>query len=325
MKVNKIFVFIPLAIIIVSSGIFLFMNKDDSTVAARKNNKPRIVLIAHLYDNPYWQIVKQGAEEAAKKRGCVLEYNGPQAASVKESLKLIDTAIAAKVDGIITYVQEENEYIPLINKAVERGIPVITIDTDAESSKRAAYVGTDNDSAGTMAAKEMINIIGINGSIGVIMGGATTTNQIERVSGFQHFIDANSKLKIVSIQSSDSYVLEAELAARRILLQNKEINGLFCASALDGIGAAKAITELNLQGKVTIVSFDDLPDTLDNIKKGVIQATIVQKPYQMGYNSVELMMNKLKGETVEGKFITGTMVIKKDNVNNYESKRGKLD
>jgi monosaccharide ABC transporter substrate-binding protein, CUT2 family (TC 3.A.1.2.-) len=265
--------------------------------------KPKIVLIAHVYSNPYWQDIRMGAEKAAEERGAVIDFQGPDNASVEEGIKFINMAYAAKVSGIIAYVQEEEKYMPVINKVVSGGIPLVTVDSDAENSKRLAYVGTDNKAAGVEAAKEMIRQIGTKGKVGIIMGGRDVKNQIERVQGFTDYIKSNSEIAIAEIASSDSYRLEAELAAKNILMDNWDLKALFCASALDGVGAAKAVTSIGLSGKVKIICFDDLPETIEGIKRGVITSTIVQRPFAMGYKAVNIIMDNIEGKEVKGAFL----------------------
>ena len=165
-----------ISMVIIGSIYIHFGKINKSDIEMQVNSKKRIVLLAHIKDNPYWQIVKRGAEEAAKERGCLVEYKGPKAASAKESLKLFDMAIAVKPDGIISYAQENEAYIPLMKKAAYKIIPVITIDGDSKSSLRLAYVGTDNVQAGREAAKQMIDKTGGIGKIGIIMGGEGTIN-----------------------------------------------------------------------------------------------------------------------------------------------------
>ncbi|MFS8541956.1 MAG: substrate-binding domain-containing protein, partial [Tissierellales bacterium] len=118
--------------------------------------KPKIVIVSHVYGNPYWTQVRLGAEKAAMERGVVIDFQGPDDASVEESIRLIKMAYAAKASGIITYVQDESYYKDIINEIIEDGIPLVTIDSDAENSKRLAYVGTDNVEAGRVGGREMI-------------------------------------------------------------------------------------------------------------------------------------------------------------------------
>lgn len=308
-------------LVFVVFNVILFSSlKTESSV--EEEIKPKIVLIAHVYSNPYWQDIKLGAEKAAEKRGAIVEFQGPDYASVDEGIKFINMAYAAKVSGIIAYVQDEERYRPVINKVVAGGVPLVTVDSDAEKSKRLAYVGTDNISAGTTAAKEMIKQIGLQGKVGIIMGGKDVKNQIERVKGFTEYIKNNSQITIAEIASSDSYRLEAELAAKNILMDNWDLKAIFCASALDGVGAAKAVTSVGLSEKVKIICFDDLPETLEGIKSEGITSTIVQRPYAMGYRSVNIIMDNIEGKKVEGSFLTDVLVVKKENVDSYEKYKG---
>jgi len=283
--------------------------------------KPKIVLISHVYANPYWQQVRLGAEKAAKERGVIIDFQGPDTASVEEGIRLIKMAYAAKVSGIIAYVQDETRYNDVINKVIEGGIPLVTIDSDAENSKRLAYVGTDNVEAGRVGGREVIRQIGTEGKVGIIMGGKSVKNQIERVEGFKDYINSNSNIVIAAIESSDSYLLEAELAAKKILNQHPDVKALFCTSALDGLGAAKAVKGLGLTGKVKIICFDDLPETLDNIEKGVITSTVVQKPYLMGYKAVNIIMDNIEGKTTKGLFITDVLVVDKENLDEFRKQQ----
>lgn len=280
--------------------------------------KNKVVLISHVYSNPYWQDIKKGAEEAAKDKNIIVEFQGPDYASVEEGIRLIKMAYASNVSGIITYVQDSSSYNAIINKIIDDNIPLITIDSDAEESKRLAYIGTDNVNAGKVGAKEMIRQVGNTGDIGIILGGAEVKNQIERVKGFKSYIEENSNLKITNTESSDSYLLQAELATKKILTDNVDIKALFCTSAQDGIGAAKAIKSMNLIGKVKIICFDALPETLDLIEEGVISATIAQNPYVMGQESVNTIVNIIKGNKVQELQLIDVLVINDKNIAEYK-------
>jgi ribose transport system substrate-binding protein len=141
------------------------------------------------------------------------------------------------------------------------------------------------------------------------------------VEGFKSYISSNSNIVVAAIESSDSYLLEAELAARKILNRHPDIKALFCTSALDGLGAAKAVKSLGLVGKVKIICFDDLPETLDNIEKGIITSTVVQQPYVMGYKAVNIIMDNIEGKTTKGLFITDVLVVDKENLDEFRKQQ----
>ena len=325
-KYLKVAMVMVLVVLFCSSNLyFLYLLKDKKV--EREPIKPKIVLISHIKTNPYWVNIKEGAERAAKERGAVIEFLGPTTASTEEGLKFFDMATSAKVSGIITYVQEEGKYKSKINSAMEKGVPVVTIDSDEEDSKRIAYVGTDNILAGQAAGAEMIKQIGTEGKVAVVMGGKEVKNQKERVEGFRNYITSNSNLKIVDIDSSDAMLLESEIITRKILIRNdNNINALFCTSALDGIGAAKAVKDLNDKGKVKIICFDDLEETLSNIKNSVVSATIVQKSDQMGYKAVNIIMDKIEKKSNDSqKFLMDVKVVNQSNIDTYKKGDDKFE
>lgn len=314
-----VLVIILIALFLGSNLYFINLLRDKKV--EKEPIKPKIVLISHIKTNPYWLDIKAGAERAAKERGAVVEFLGPTTASTEDGLKLFDMATSAKVSGIITYVQEEGQYKKKINSAMEKGIPVVTIDSDEEYSNRIAYVGTDNVLAGQVAGKEMVKQIGTSGNVAIVMGGKNVKNQKERVEGFTEYIKSNSNLKIVDTDSSDAMLLEAEIITRKILNRNDNINALFCTSALDGIGAARAVKDLNYKDRVKIICFDDLDDTLSNIRNGLVSATIVQKSNEMGYRAVNIIMDKIEGKSNKfSKSLIDVNVINKSNIDSY--KRG---
>lgn len=310
-------------IFIVFNFMLLFSLREDKVVKGEL--KPKIVLISHIKSNPYWQYVKLGAEAAAKKRNAIIDFQGPDSPSVEEGIKYIKMAYAAKVSGIITFVQDEVQYKPALDKVADIQIPIVTVDADADKSKRYAYVGTDNNYAGTIGAMQMIDTVGVEGDVGIIMGGRSVKNQIERVNGFQEYIHKNSHLNIVEVESSDSYLLEAELAAKKIIMNDYGIKALFCTSALDGEGAAKAVVSLHLEGKIKIICFDNLEETKGYIENGIINTVILQEPYDMGYKAVNIVMDNLEGKETKGIFLTDIKVVKKDNLQEQLKKLGESD
>lgn len=313
---KKAIVVIGVILFLGSNIFFLYLLKEKKV--DKEPIKPKIVLISHVKTNPYWLNIKAGAERAARERGAVVEFLGPTTASTEESLKLFDMATSAKVSGIMTYVQEEGQYKKQINSAIEKNIPVVTIDSDEENSNRIAYVGTNNILAGQVAGEEIVRELGLNGNVAIVMGGKDVKNQKERVEGFTNYVTSNSNLKIVDTDSSDAMLLEAEIITRKILSRNENVDALFCTSSLDGIGAAKAVRDLNNEGKVKIICFDDLEETLSNIKNGLVTATIVQKSDDMGYRAVNIIMDKIEGKrNIDTKSLTDVEVVNKNNINIY--------
>ncbi len=287
----------------------------------RLTKQPHFVLIAEEYGNPYWDLVRRGALAEAQRRGVTLEFTGPGRAGIQEHLRLLDRAIASGVDGILTQGLSEAEFKPLIDKAVSRGIPVITVDTDAPGSRRISYVGTDNYASGRLAGQEMIRATGGGARVGIITGSFQSANEVQRVQGFRDAIRSAPGMQVVAVESSDISRLVAAEKAGQILTQHPDVTVLFGTSALDAMAAAQVVLERRLQGRVLIVGYDDLPQTLDYIRQGVIYGSVVQNPRAMGELGVALLVSYREGRSVPPVVDTGVWFVTAATLKDLEARR----
>lgn len=279
-----------------------------------KSYRYHFALIAEESDNDYWRLIEKGAKQTAQKNGVYLEYVAPKKADNSKLLKLFDRMISAKVDGIIIQGIEGQRFIDLVHKGKERGIPIITVDTDVENSERDVYVGTNNYYAGELTGKTIIRNTTGPQYVGIVMGRFNAINQQERIAGFKHEIESTKRIHVVARKESNITEIGATEAAYALLKQHPEINTLIGTSALDGIGIVHAIKEFSSNRDIYITAFDVLPETLDLIRKGLLDATIAQYPKKMGAKSVEIMID-LQGEgLLETKMYTKTKIIKKEDL-----------
>ncbi|PEJ57788.1 sugar ABC transporter substrate-binding protein [Bacillus sp. AFS002410] len=282
---------------------------QDREVEPKK--KLHFVLISQEFDNPYWRKVQEGADVAAEKYGVNVEYIGPLRTSPEEQIKLLEKAIASQVDGIIVQSLDENTFSPVINKAVSQHIPVITIDTDAPKSKRIAYVGTNNFNAGEQLGRVVVEETGGVGKIGVIIGSEKSESQQARLNGFLNVVKKNPNLVVKEIESSNISIIQAKLQAENMMRNNKDISIMVGTSALDAIGILNASKNLKLN-QVEIFGFDNIEGTLQAVQDDSIKATVIQKPYEMGYQSVGLLIDSLHGKAIHKENFTPTEVVTKE-------------
>ncbi|GGJ57106.1 ribose transport system substrate-binding protein [Anoxybacillus voinovskiensis] len=274
---------------------------------------PHFVLISQEFDNPYWRKVEQGAKEAAKQYHVNVEYIGPLRTSMDEQMKLLEKAIASGVDGIIVQSLNDARFTPLINKAMARNIPVITIDTDAPKSHRLAYVGTNNFEAGQLLGKAVASRVAGKNKIGVIIGSETSANQQLRLQGFQSIITQHPELSITVVSASNISRIQASIQAEKMLLTHPDITVMVGTSALDAIGILMATKNLDRRD-VKIFGFDDVEETLEAIKQRKIVATVIQKPYDMGFSAVKLMVEHLAGKPIANEYFTATEIVDATNI-----------
>ncbi|QHE51752.1 sugar-binding protein [Pontibacillus sp. HMF3514] len=304
-------------------SVFYYMkalqnNVRIDQVHSQEKEDFHFVLIPQETDNDYWRLVEKGAREAEEALGVSVEYNGPKKTSVSEHIEWIEKAVAAKVDGIITQGLDEKTFAPVINQAIDKGIPVITIDTDAASSERSAYVGTDNYQAGFLAGQALIKDTGGEANVGIITGSFEARNMQLRVQGFRDAVKNAPGVKILDVKASNITRIQAAEKADEMLSTYSDMDAFFGTSALDSYGIASTVQQRGRTNGVYIIAFDTLPETIELIRNGIIDATVVQKPYKMGYESVRLLTQIGNGKTVEPIHHTGTDILRRDDLTRKE-------
>ncbi|MGG6310892.1 sugar-binding protein [Paenibacillus macerans] len=277
-----------------------------------------IVLIEQERYHPYWEMVEKGAAQAAEKYGIDIEFTGAVRNNMEEQLNLLEKAIAARVDAIIVQGLNEEKFTPTIDKAVKRGIPVVTIDTDAPDSKRLAYVGTDNLAAGERLGRLIVQTTGGTGKIGVIIGSDQAASQLQRLDGLKKVVAEHEGLEIVDVRSSNISHMEAIQQAANMLRTHPEINIMVGTSATDALGVLQA-AKSRKRDDLVIIGFDNQKETLAAIRKGEIEATVAQQPFLMGDTAVRLLYEHFQGLPLQPEYFTEVKVLDEGNVEEGES------
>jgi ribose transport system substrate-binding protein len=261
-----------------------------STACQQPYHQPeeRYVFVAFNTGLPYWQEAEAGLNDAAKQMGVKAELTGPAAFSAEEELKAFQQAVAQRPSGIMLSAANPDIFKDPINTAVLQGIPVICVDADSPDSKRVMFIGTDNFRAGQENGKRMAEVLGGKGSV-VVISIPSQFNISERMRGVAEALKKYPAVKITKTidDKGDPRVADDAIAA---LFRGKDKpDGIISLEASGGSGAAEALHIVSLEGKVPVVTFDKDPETLDWIQRGAITATIVQKPYVMGYYGLKFL------------------------------------
>ncbi|HUC91086.1 MAG TPA: substrate-binding domain-containing protein [Paenibacillus sp.] len=267
-----------------------------------------VVLISQELDNPFWRSLEQGARDASRRYGFHLEYIGPFRINPGEQIRLLEKSIAAKPDAILLQGINDPSYRELIDEAVSQGIAVIAVDTDEPGSRRLAYVGTDNLAAGKKMGELVAQAARGQGGIGVLIGTEQAENQRLRLAGFRAVIDEYPGLSVVDVRSSEISRLQAAQEAEDILTRYPRVRYMVGFSSLDGVGILEAAGRMNRQD-VRIYAFDDVADTVEAIAGCRIESSIVQYPYEMGYQAVSLFSGYKEGRQPQPQHFTAIKVL----------------
>lgn len=293
--------------------------QEAAPTEAAANEPLDIALIVKSVDSEYWLTVKAGAEKAAKELGVNLTFKGATTETdIAGQVGIVENTISQKADAIVLAASDTKALVPPVEKAVANNIPVITIDSGIDSDKPASFISTDNKKAAEIGAQVLAEMTGKKGEVAVVnfVPGAATA--VMREEGFKNGIKQFPDMEIVSIQYSQSDKARAMDVTNDILTGHPNVVGIFGANNRSALGAAQAVKQKGLAGKVKLIAFDADPDEIQALQDGTIQALIVQNPFKMGYEGVINAVKAIKGEQVEKQIDTGVTVVTMENFNDAE-------
>lgn len=250
----------------------------------------RFTFVNPVVGAPYWNQVDDGINAAAEEFGVSVNITGPSAVDVNKQIEYFEAAAAAQVDGIITMALVEASFTPVIDAAMDDGIPVIILDGDAPSSKRIAYYGSNNFNGGAALAERIVADMGEEFSYAILTYDLASDSANARVDGVHSVLDKYEGIEYLGIEvSNDDMVIGTDKAASLLQGCNYDVDVLIGIGSKDTPCICLALTDLGLEGKVKAYGFDNLDQTMDYIRSGVCTATMVQNPYMMGYMSVKAL------------------------------------
>lgn len=281
-----------------------------------------IGLVAKSQDNPVFIAAKTGAEDAAKEIGkkygveIKIDWQTPVSEDAQKQADLINGLAARGADGISVSASDATKLKGAIDSAIEKGVEVMTFDSDVPTSKRFAYFGTDDQFAGKSLADEIVKAMGEKGTIAILAGNQNAPNLQARVRGVREGLKSHTGIKIKDVYYHKETPQDAVKKIEEVQAANPDITGwvfvggwpLYTQNALD-----------SLRGKAKVVSLDTLPPTLPYVKNGDVAVLLGQRYYGWGQESVRLLMEKI----VEGKSPSNPLVnapldrVTKDNADEY--------
>ena len=257
---------------------------------SRPNKDQLYVEVSALGNLDYFYDHKLGMKLAGEALGVRTEYVGPAGYDMQAMITAFEQAMAKKGIRGIVVVGFEPALVPIINKAVDAGIPVVTVDADLPDSKRIAFVGTGNYKAGVEGGTKLAELIGGKGKV-ALMTKVGQSNLEERIRGYRDALAKYQDISLVQIVDTRSDDVIAAQVATAVLRKNPDLAGIGCVEAAGGTGAATAVKESGLVGKVKIVSMDRGDEVLEQIGKGVISATVAQRTALMPFYAVQILYN----------------------------------
>jgi ribose transport system substrate-binding protein len=297
-----------------------------SAAPAQKSAKSyKFVLVAGIASDAFYLTMNKGAQAEAKKLGNVsVQFTGsPEAFSPPTQIPFLTAAIAKKPDAILIAPTDKSALIAPIQRAIDAGIPVITVDTFINKPIAVTNISTDNLAGGRSAADALVKAIGGSGEVAGISvnPGISTTDQ--RQQGFEQELKKYPKVKYLGTQYCNDDQTKATNLMSALLAGHPNLKGVFAMNVVSGNGVTAAVKAKGKSGQVKLVEFDAGPPQVQALKAGTIDALIAQYPYGIGTMGVDLALQYLtKGKAgIKPHYGTGSAIITRANVNSPAIKK----
>lgn len=271
----------------------------------------------------YWTIARKGVEKAdAELENVKVEFKLPGEGTAAEQKRIVDDLVSTGVSGIAISPVDPDNQTQFINEISKKTL-VLTQDSDAPNSERALYIGTDNVAAGRQAGELIKEALPNGGKIMLFVGKSDARNAAERTQGIKEALNG-SKVEIIDVRTDDTDRVRAKSNVSDTLVKYPDVVALVGLWSYNGPAILNAVKDANKVGQVKIICFDEEDETLAGVKEGSIFATVVQQPYEFGYQSVKIMAEILGGDKskipANKQINVPTLVIKKDSVEEFQKK-----
>lgn len=258
----------------------------------------------------FWLTVRAGAEAGGKEFDANIIWQGPSAETeIAKQITIIEDMISSGVDAIVMAACDENALIATLQKAIDAGITVVTIDSGVKSDIPVSFVATDNIAGAKAAAAELARLVGEEGKVGLIpfVPGSATSEMREQ--GFKDGIKAYPNVQLDATLYCHSDVAKAMNVTQDMMTSCPGLKGIFAANEAGAIGCAQALRAAGKAGEIKLVAFDASDEEIAALKDGTVQALVVQNPFQMGYLGVKAAVDHMEGRPVEKRIDTGVTVV----------------
>lgn len=285
----------------------------------------------------YWNAGKVGFNKGLSDLGIKGTFQAPANGRLDQQLSIIQTLRGQGITGFTVSAIDPTAIKAPIASANSAGIPVVAIDSPLPAEDGSAlYLGSLNEELGEKAGEAMKQVLNNQGEVVILTGSLTASNSLERIAGFKKALEG-SNIKITQTLNDGTDASKALSNASTSFQTDPNVKGLYGVYSYDGPAAGQAVQSAGKTGAIKVISSDSDAQTLKFIQSGVIQATVLQQPYQQGYTGAYLLAAfKVLGKDATLALVkpylesdgttlsTGAGVVTQSNISDYQAMLTKL-
>jgi len=270
----------------------------------------------------FWQAVNMGAEAAAKEMGFTIKVVGPLSESDSDTqIQLLEEAIERKPQAIVIAPIMNDRMRSTLFKANELGIKLVIINMSLDKLPSHVVVSSDHIEGGRLATQISVEQTAGYAVIAMISDNANSIVSEERLQGMQSELAGYKDSSLLGVYYADNSEDRAYQIAKKLIQSNTRFNTFITLSESASQGVARALKEQDRVDDINLIGFDSSSDEVQLLESGIMKASIVQKPFNMGYLGVKTALNLINGDTAEPITYIDSNVITKSNMFTAENQK----
>lgn len=285
--------FLAIAIAAGSIAFATLLTPGCTSAGKAGRDKPRFAFVVNVPTDRFWDIAYAGCLQAASEEDVIVEFHSPNESTAQQQKQIVEALMSRGIDGMAISPLNPESLGLVLNKAAEM-FPVICQDSDATTSNRVCYIGTDNVAFGRKLGELLKQALPAGGKVALFVGQLDVANARERQQGV---LDAlkGSNLEVIGTFTDGAQPAEAKRVVTDVLAKNPDLKGII---GLWGYNAPQAVNALkeNPDRDVKIVGSDESIETMRAIRSGKEFGSVAQQPFEFGYRSVKVLARLHRGK-----------------------------
>lgn len=321
--------FMAFVIIVISICTVIFRSyvREFHKVTDKEKYDQYYVMITEDRKSDFWQSVYRGAYERGQEENIYVDLLGEHLSQEYSREDLMRIAMTSGVDGIFVESDESDEMLQMIDEAVDRGIPVVTLYGDNTHSERCSFVGVGSYNLGREYGRQVLKLAATQEIPDVldvaVLDNAHALNSAQNIvcSGIQDTLEQEKQqgpeieLSLITVDDTNTFSVEESI--RDIFMEKKLPDIIICLNELNTTCVYQAVVDYNCVGEVSILGYYDTDTILKAIERNVINATISIDTEQMGAFCVDALREYYRYGYTSQYFTADVTIIDQNNVGEY--------
>lgn len=275
-------------------------------------------LVTKALNNPFWDMMHEGAKKVAEENNIDLIYLAPtKPYNLEEQTRLVEDLIEKKVDGIVLVPVDSAGIVPVIERVNKAGIPIALANTNATGGEVVTFSAIENYEAMTLIAEYMVEKLGGKGKVIILEGTPGSQTAIDRKRALDDVLAKYPDIEVLASQTAEFQRAKGMQVMENLLQTYPEIDAVLACNDEMALGAIEALEAAGRLEGTLVSGFDANDDALKAVYEGRMVVTCDQQPGKQAGDAMLALIDYINGKTVPKRIVTPGFLVDKDSIDRY--------